>query len=107
MTKKSSNSNLNSSNNQKNANNSENINILLKDVLNPVWLSITESAKLGGVTPKTIRRAIQSKKIAYKIIKNRYIVDFSSVIKYLSSNKKLLNKLIQNGIGQYIDKWHS
>ncbi len=78
---------------------------LSKNVLFPLWLSVSESAKLGGVTAKTIRRALQSQKLTYKILKNRYQIDLRSIIKYLYSKKKLKNKLIQHGIGQYIDKW--
>lgn len=78
---------------------------LTKNVANPLWLSISESAKLGGVNPKTIRRAIQANKIKYKIVKNRYLVDLSSAIIYLYSKRKLKNKLNQFGLGQYIDKW--
>lgn len=76
-----------------------------KDVSNPLWLSISEAAKLGGVQAKTIRRAIQSNTVKYKVIKNRYLVDFASVIIYLYSKKKLRNKLIDFGVGQYIEKW--
>ena len=76
-----------------------------KDVATPLWFSISEAAKLGGVQAKTIRRAIQSNAVKYKVIKNRYLVDFSSVIIYLHSKKKLRNKLENFGVGQYIDKW--
>jgi hypothetical protein len=79
--------------------------VLSNGVLFPIWLSVSESAKVGGVTTKTIRRALQGQKLTYKIVKNRYLIDLGSVIKYLFTKKKLLNKLIQNGIGQYIDKW--
>lgn len=79
--------------------------LLSKEVLHPLWLSVSESAKIGGVTDKTIRRAIQSKKIKYKIIKNRYGINFISVIKFCCSSAKLRNKLNFNGIGQYIEKW--
>ena len=72
---------------------------------NTLWLSISESSKVGGVTNKTIRRAIQAKSIRYKIVKNRYLVDFSSVIEYLHSNKKLKNKFENYGLGQYVEKW--
>jgi len=81
------------------------VKILKKAVINPVWLSIAGAAKLGGVQTKTIRRAIQAKTIQYKVINNRYIVDFASVIIYLHSKNKLKNKLNQFGIGQYVDKW--
>ncbi len=75
------------------------------DVHNPLWFSISETAKLGGVQSKTIRRAIQSNAVKYKVIKNRYLVDFTSVIIYLRSKKKLRNKLDNFGVGQYINEW--
>lgn len=71
----------------------------------PIWLSVSESAKVGGVSPKTVRRAIQSSKLSYKVIKNRYYINLQSTLKYLFSNKKLKNKLHEKGIGQYISKW--
>ncbi len=79
--------------------------ILKSKVLNPLWLSVSECAKIGGITTKTIRRAMQANKIRYKIINNRYLVDFPSVITYLFSKKKLKNKLNQQGLGQYIAEW--
>jgi len=83
----------------------KNTELLKKEIANPLWFSVSEVAKLGGVQTKTIRRAIQSNAVKYKVIKNRYLLDFASVIVYLHSKKKLLNKLKNFGIGQYIDKW--
>lgn len=77
-----------------------------KEITNPIWLSVSEAAKLGGVQNKTIRRAIQSKTVKFKIIKNRYQIDLKSLIIYLHSNKKLNNKLLKNGLGQYVDKYN-
>ena len=74
-------------------------------IVNPVFVSISEAAKLGGVNSRTVRRAIQDKKITYKIVKDRYLLDLKSTLHYLYSNKKLRNKLLQNGIGQYIENW--
>jgi len=81
--------------------------VLEKGVLNPLWLSVSEAAKLGGVTTKTIRRALQSKELKYKIQVNRYLVEVSSLIKFLHTRTKLKNKLNNYGIGQYIDRWRS
>lgn len=39
----------------------------LKKPSSQLWLSVSESAKFGGVDSKTIRRAIKSKKIKYKV----------------------------------------
>lgn len=71
----------------------------------PLWLSVSEAAKIGGVEQKTIRRAIQSEKIKFKIINDRYLIEFSSMVKYLYSNTKLRNKFLSFGVGQYVEKW--
>ncbi len=71
----------------------------------PIWLSVSEAAKLGGINKKTIRRAMKNGNISFKILKNRYIIDLSSLIRFLYSSKKLKNKLNFNGIGQYIKNW--
>ncbi len=75
------------------------------EIDNTLWLSVSESAKLGGVTTKTIRRAIQDKRIRYSVVGNRYKIDFLSVVQYLHTKTKLKNKLNQYGIGQYIEEW--
>lgn len=79
--------------------------ILSKDIENPIWLSVSESAKLAGVQAKTIRRAISSKKLVYKIIKDRYLIDLRSVILFAKETTKINNKLDKFGIGQYIKEW--
>ena len=78
---------------------------ILAKIKNSIWVSVSEAARLGGVNSRTIRRAIQEKKIVYKIVKDRYQIEIDSVFYYLHSNKKLRNKLYENGIGQYIEKW--
>ena len=92
-------------NSKKNKEKLEIVNILSKPVINPLWLTITEAAKIGGVQNKTVRRAILSQEIKYKIVGNKYLVDFASFVQYLCTTTKLKNKLNQNGIGQYIDIW--
>jgi len=79
--------------------------LLKNPIAAPIWLSISEAAKIGGVTTKTVRRAIQSENIKYKIYKNKYLVGLRSLVIFLNSNTKLRNKLKFNGIGQYIKEW--
>jgi hypothetical protein len=79
--------------------------VLSKETANPIWLSLTEAAKIGGLDKKTIKRAIKKDLIKYKIVDNRYQVEFRSAILFLLSRKKLWNKLNETGIGQYIEKW--
>jgi len=78
---------------------------LNKEIIKPIWVSVSEAAKLGGVQTKTIRRAIQFNYVKYKIISNRYLIDFPTLIIYLHTKTKLKNKLNQYGLGQYVDKW--
>ncbi|MBI2459137.1 MAG: hypothetical protein HYV53_01120 [Parcubacteria group bacterium] len=75
------------------------------EIKTPIWLSVSEAAKIGGVQTKTIRRAIQYNKVKYKIISNRYSIDLASLIALLQTKTKLKNKLNQFGLGQYVDKW--
>ncbi|OIO08664.1 hypothetical protein CO115_01115 [Candidatus Falkowbacteria bacterium CG_4_9_14_3_um_filter_36_9] len=79
--------------------------ILNKSINNPVWLSVSEAAKIGGVQNKTIRRAIQSRAVKYKVKGNRYLIEITSIIKYLYKKTKLKNKFNDFGIGQYVEKW--
>jgi excisionase family DNA binding protein len=91
----------------KTSNDAKNSIIIKSEVLNPLWLSISEAAKFGGVKAKTIRRAILTHQLKYKISGNKYLVEFSAVIIYLNKTQKLKNKLLFNGIGQYIKEWQT
>ena len=72
------------------------------NIKNPIWLSVSEAAKLGGVTDKTIRRALKSENgLKFKIIRNRYQIELSSLLIYMHKNTKLKNKLADFGLGQY------
>jgi len=76
------------------------------EIKKPIWLSVSEAANLGGVGGKTIRRALKEKDaLIYKIVKDRYQIDLSSLLKFLNSNTKLKNKLKDYGLGQYVGKW--
>ena len=72
---------------------------------NPIWVSVSEAAKLGGVQTKTIRRAISGGLITYRVRGNRYLIDFGSLLNFLRSRTKLNNKLQKAGLGQYVETW--
>lgn len=77
--------------------------IPLKEIATPLWFSVSSSAKIGGVDPKTIRRALKSDSgLKYKIIKDRYKIELGSLLIFLNKNTKLRNKLNKNGLGQYL-----
>jgi DeoR/GlpR family transcriptional regulator of sugar metabolism len=78
----------------------------IKNIIeNPIWLSVSETAKLCGSSTKTIRRAIKSININFKIVNERYFVELSSAEGFMHKNLKLKNKFYKFGLGQYIDKW--
>lgn len=74
--------------------------------VNPIWLSVSEAAKVGGVQTKTIRRAIK-KELKFKVKGNRYLINLTSLIIYLHKNTKLENKLKEHGLGQYVKEWQN
>jgi hypothetical protein len=80
-------------------------NILSDEVANPVWLTMTETAKLGGVKKKTIKRALRGGLLKYRIVEKRYQINLRSAILYFHSRKKLWNKLENFGFGQYLKFW--
>ena len=76
-----------------------------KKIENEIWLSVSEAAVVGGVQTKTIRRAIKAGTLRYKIVSNRYLINFKTLIFFLQSNTKLKNKLDEHGVGQYVAVW--
>jgi len=75
------------------------------NIKNPLWITVSEAAKITGVQSKTIRRAIKLKLVNFKIVNDRYLINLESLIIYFYTKTKLRNKLIYKGIGQYISKW--
>ncbi|MFA6194272.1 MAG: hypothetical protein WC719_00810 [Patescibacteria group bacterium] len=77
-----------------------------KKVNSPIWVSVSEAASLGGVQGKTIRRAIKTDpNLLFRIVKNRYQIEFGSLLSLLHKNTKLNNKLKDFGLGQYVESW--
>jgi len=82
------------------------LNFEVNEVKYPIWVSVSEAADLGGVQGKTIRRAIKSDpNLKYKIVKNRYQIELSSLLIFLNKNTKLKNKFTEFGLGQYVSEW--
>lgn len=70
-----------------------------------VRVSISEAARLFGVNPQTIRRAIKAQEITYVVVAGRYKINFESLVKWSQLKTTVKNKSDQRGIGQYVDKW--
>ncbi len=70
-----------------------------------IRVSVSEAAKLFGVNPLTIRRAIKDQEITYVVVAGRYKVNFESLVKWSQKHTTIKNKLNNKGIGQYVDRW--
>ncbi|MFA6504351.1 MAG: excisionase family DNA-binding protein [Patescibacteria group bacterium] len=68
-------------------------------------LSVSQAAKLFGVSDRTIRRALALNQIRYIIVRNRYQLNFESLLSWSQQSKGLSKKRDQQGIGQWVDKW--
>ncbi len=70
-----------------------------------IRVSISEAARLFGISQQTIRRAIKDREITYIVVAGRYKINFESLIKWSQSKTTVRNKLSSHGIGQYVDQW--
>lgn len=72
---------------------------------NIIRVSVSEAARLFGVSSKTIRQAIKSEELRYIVVNGRYKINFISLVEWSQKSTRRKNTLAQEGIGQYIDKW--
>ncbi len=77
----------------------------LKQQKEVVRVSISEAARLFGVNPQTIRRAIKAQEINYVVVAGRYKIDFESLVKWSQSKTTVKNKSNEKGIGQFVGRW--
>jgi excisionase family DNA binding protein len=72
---------------------------------NIIRISISEAARLFGISEKTIRRAIKKQEISYIVSGGRYKISFEGLVKWSQNKTITAGKLSKNGIGQFVDKW--
>ena len=70
-----------------------------------VRVSISEAARLFGVSQQTIRRAIKNQEITYIVVAGRYKINFESLVRWSQQKTTVRNKSNSQGIGQFVDKW--
>jgi len=70
-----------------------------------VRVSISEAARLFGVNPRTIRRAIASGELRYVVVQGRYKLHFGSLVSWSQRTVTARNKRDAQGIGQWVDQW--
>lgn len=70
-----------------------------------IRLSVSEAAKMFGISQRTVRRAIQASEITYVVVQGRYKINFESLLRWSQRTTTVKNKRDNQGIGQYVDKW--
>lgn len=70
-----------------------------------IRISISEAARLFGVSTKTIRQAIYNDEIRYIIVRGRYKLNFKSVLAWSQRSTRRRNQLTTAGIGQFVTNW--
>ncbi|MEK7105168.1 MAG: helix-turn-helix domain-containing protein [Patescibacteria group bacterium] len=70
-----------------------------------IRLSVSEAAKMFGVSTKTVRRAIADEKVTYVVVQGRYKINFESLLRWSQELVTVRNKRDRQGIGQFVDQW--
>lgn len=70
-----------------------------------IRVSVSEGAKLYGISAQTIRRAIKDQELRYVVVRGRYRIAFESLLEWSQKHTTTKNKLAKQGIGQYVDRW--
>lgn len=70
-----------------------------------IRLSVSEAAKMFGVSQRTVRRAIQTGEVTYVVVQGRYKINFESLLRWSQRTTTVRNKRDSQGVGQYVDRW--
>jgi excisionase family DNA binding protein len=70
-----------------------------------IRVSVSEAARLFGVSQRTIRRAIKAEEITYVVVQGRYKINFKSLLEWSQRTTTIKNKRDKKGLGQFVEKW--
>lgn len=70
-----------------------------------IRVSISEASRLFGVSQQTVRRAIADKELVYVVVRDRYKINFESLVRWSQKRASVRNKLERRGIGQFVGRW--
>lgn len=74
-------------------------------MIQDIRVSISEAARLFGVSVKTIRQAIKEGQLIYIVVNGRYKINFKSLVIWSQLSTRRRNLLSSEGIGRYVDNW--
>jgi len=71
-----------------------------------IRLSVSEAARIFGLSQQTIRRALKDKELKYIVVRGRYKISFFSLLDWSQKSTSTRNKLSNKGIGQFVNMWN-
>lgn len=74
-------------------------------ISNIIRLSVSEAARMFGISQRTVRRAIAAQEVTYVVVHGRYKINFESLLKWSQSTTTVRNKRDRTGIGQFVTQW--
>jgi len=72
---------------------------------NIIRLSVSEAARMFGISQRTVRRAIAEQAVTYVVVQGRYKINFESLLKWSQSTTTVRNKRDSAGLGQFVAQW--
>lgn len=81
------------------------MNSLNEQQFQDIPLSISECAKIFGLSEKTVRRAVKDNEIPYMVVKGRYRILFADMLGWSQMRPRLQHSRDERGVGQYVVKW--
>jgi excisionase family DNA binding protein len=72
---------------------------------NIIRLSVSEAARMFGVSQRTVRRAITDQAVTYVVVQGRYKINFESLLKWSQDTTTIRNKRDKVGVGQFVAQW--
>lgn len=72
---------------------------------NLLRISVSQATNLFGVSERTIRNAIKQKQLHYVIVRNRYKINFDSLLEWSQKSTRRRNRRDSLGIGQHVATW--
>jgi len=76
-----------------------------KSPITPLRISVSEAARLFGVSTTTIRTAIKNQEVRYIVVRGRYKLNFESLLEWSQKSTRRRNQRDKQGIGVYVNQW--
>jgi len=71
----------------------------------PLRVSVSQAASLFGVSERTIRAAIKKQQLQYVVVRNRYKINFNSLLEWSQKSTRRRNQRDANGVGKFVATW--